>query len=257
MRDFLPRMNHKKKKINYNAPGINVKEEIVCFMEGFMITVLFSYFFYRSYWAVLFLSPLIWFYRKGKIKRVGEKRKRVLEQQFRDCLFSVETNLQSGYSVENAILESYPYIVGIYGNTSDMAIELEGIKKGLVNGDTLEHLLRDMGKRCKESALEEFANIYSISCKTGGGWSEVIMKIISGINQRMELRQEIDTLIHGKKQESRIMCTIPFFILFYMDMTSKGYFNVLYHNPAGIMIMSICLIAYIFSFLMSERITSI
>ena len=131
------------------------------------------------------------------------------------------------------------------------------IKKGLSNGDTLEHLLTDLGSRCPESALEDFADIYSIACKSGGGWTEVIVKIVSGINQRMEVKQEIETLIHGKKMESKIMCIIPFFILFYMNITSRGYFDVLYHNLAGIIIMTICLGIYIFAFFMSEKITEL
>ena len=138
-----------------------------------------------------------------------------------------------------------------------MAKELIIIRQGLSNGNTMENLLRDIGNRCSLSALEEFANIYSIACRSGGGWTEVIMKIISGISQRMELRQEIETLVHGKKQESRIMCVVPFLILIYMNFTNKGYFDVLYHNAAGIAIMTICLIAYVLAFLMSEKITEI
>ena len=186
-----------------------------------------------------------------------QKRKYILEQQFRECLFSVQTNLQSGYSMENAFSESYSYIVNVYGCKSDMARELAIIQQGLANGNTLEHLLRDLGKRCRSSALEEFSGIYSIACRMGNGWTEVIMKIITGISQRMELRQEIETLVHGKKQESRIMCVVPFFILFYMNITNRGYFDVLYHNLAGIIIMSICLSAYILGFLMSEKITAV
>ena len=106
-------------------------------------------------------------------------------------------------------------------------------------------------------AMEEFADVYAIACKTGGGWTEVIVKIVSGINQRMETKQEIEALIHGKKLESRIMCMVPFFILFYMDITSKGYFDVLYHNLVGSVIMTICLGIYIFAFLLSEKITEV
>ena len=245
------------KKINYTALGLDIKSEFLCLLEGFVIIGLFAYFFYRSYIAVILLAPGIWFYRKEKMKKSGQKRKYSLEQQFKETLLSVQTNLQSGYSIENAFLESYPYIVNLYGKNSDMAKELNWIHRGLNNGDTLEHLLWDLGKRCPESALEEFANIYTIACKTGSGWTEIIMKIIAGINQKMEIKQEIETLIHGKKVESRMMSIIPFFILFYMNLTSKGYFDVLYHNPAGIVIMSICMVAYVFAFLMSEKITEI
>ena len=231
--------------------------EVKFWVEGFGIVCLLAYFFYRSYVALMVLIPGIWFYRKEKVKRFAKKRKTVLEQQFKETLVSVQTNLQSGYSVENAFKESYQYVVDLYGKKSDMAEELMWIKKGLSNGDTLEHLLLDLGRRCPQSALEDFANIYVIACKSGGGWTEVIVKIVAGINQRMEIQQEIETMIHGKKMESRIMCIIPFFILFYMDVTSKGYFDVLYHNLAGIMIMTVCLGIYIFAFLMSEKITEI
>ena len=244
-------------KTDYAAPKLELKEEVECIIEGFLIVCLFAYFFYRSYLAVVILAPGIWFYRKEKIKRNGKKRRFLLEQQFRETLLSVQTNLQSGYSVENAFLESYSYIVNLYGKTSDMAIELKRMQRGLANGDTMEHLLWDLGRRCPESALEDFANIYVIAVKTGSGWTEIIMKIIASISLRMELKQEIETLIHGKKVESRMMCIIPFFILFYMDLTSKGYFDVLYHNPAGIVIMSFCMTSYIFAFLISEKITQI
>ena len=244
----------KTKKINYSHPGFNLKGELKCILEGMIIVCLFAYFFYRSIYAIVIFLPTIWFYRKEKMKKAGNKRKYLLEQQFKETLLAVQTNLQSGYSIENAFLESNSYIVNVYGKNSDMAKELMWIQKGLANGDTLEHLLWDLGKRCPESALEEFANIYSIACKTGSGWTEIIMKIIAGISQRMEIKQEIETLIHGKKVESRMMSIIPFFILFYMDITSKGYFDVLYHNLIGIIIMSICLVAYVFAFLLSEKI---
>ena len=242
-------------KTNYAVPKLKFNEELQCMIEGFLIVCLFAYFFYRSYLAILLLSPGILFYRKEKMKRNGLKRKFLLEQQFKETLLSVQTNLHSGYSVENAFLESYSYIVNLYGKTSDMAVELKRIQSGLANGNTMEHLLWDLGKRCPESALEDFADIYMIAAKTGNGWKEIIMKIITSISRKMEIKQEIETLIHGKKLESRMMCIIPFFILFYMDLTSKGYFDVLYHNPAGIVIMSICMLAYVSASLISEKIT--
>ena len=247
----------RERRTNYAFYRLEPKAEVQCLAEGLGIVCVFAYFFYRSYWAVVLLFPGIWFYRKEKIRKTGQKRKYILEQQFKETLLAVQTNLQSGYSIENAFLESYPYIVSIYGKSSDMAKELVWIRKGIGNGDTLERLLWDLGRRCPESALEDFANIYSIACKTGSGWKEIIMKIIHSISQRMELKQEIETLVHGKKLESRMMSIIPFFILFYMDITSKGYFQVLYHNPAGIVIMSGCMAAYIFAFLLSEKITEI
>ena len=211
-------------KTNYTHWELDLKAEFLCVLEWVVIEGMFAYFFYRSYLAVVILAPGIWFYRKEKRKRNGQKRKFLLEQQFKETLLSVQTSLQSGYSVENAFMESYPYIVNLYGKTSDMAVELRRIQRGLANGDTMEHLLWDLGRRCPESALEDFANIYVIAVKTGSGWTEIIMKIIANISQKMEIKQEIETLIHGKKLESRMMCMIPFFILLFFCILSPIHF---------------------------------
>ena len=244
-------------KVNYVERKLSLKEELQICLEGFFLILILTYFFYRSIWAALILSPGIIFYRKEKHKNIILKQKRNMEGQFKDTLLSVQTNLQAGYSVENAFLESRAYIVSLYGENSDMAKELSKIQRGLSNGNTLEQLLTDLGKRFPGSALEEFAGIYSIACKTGSGWSEVISKIITEINQNVEMKEEIELLIHGKKMESRIMSVVPFFILLYMNLTSKGYFDVLYHNAAGIIIMTICFIIYIFAVILSEKITNI
>lgn len=244
-------------KKKYKTKKFDWKFEFLCFAEGVGIISFLAYFFYRSIWAVLVLAPVIFFYRKEKQKKCIIKRKMTIEAQFKDTLLSVQTNLQAGYCVENAFLESRTYIINLYGENSDMAKELSRIRRGLSNGNTLEHLLLDLGKQYPESALEEFASIYTIACKTGGGWNEVITKIITGINQRIEIKQEIEILIHGKKVESRIMCLIPFFILLYMNLTSKGYFDILYHNAVGIIIMTFCLAGYVFAFLLSEKITKL
>lgn len=245
------------KKIDYETWEIDLKNGFIWSLEWIGISGFLAYFFYRSCLAMIVLIPGMRFYIKEKKKRISAKRKSALEQQFKETLLSVQTNLQSGYSLENAFLESYSYIADIYGNDCDMAQELLWIRRGIANGDSLERLLWDLGKRCPASILEDFANVYSIARKMGNGWTEIIMKIIDNMNQQMEIKQEIEILIHGKKVESRIMCVVPFFILFYMNLTSKGYFNVLYYNPAGIIIMSVCLAGYLFAFLMSEKITQI
>ena len=46
-------------------------------------------------------------------------------------------------------------------------------------------------------------------------------------------------------------------IIIFPEDISKGYFDVLYHNIIGVMIMSVCLTVYILAYLMSEKITEI
>lgn len=244
-------------KRNYFTGTPDTKEEIRCWLEGIGIVFLFSYFFYRSAAAILFLSPLSYRYQKLRKKQVIRYQQEQLELQFKDTILAVGTNLQAGYSMENAFVESYQDIVRIYGKNSHMAKELQIIRQGLNNGKTLEELLLNLAGRCPGGEIAEFAEVYSIACKTGSRWKEVISKTVSVISEKIEIKEEIELTIHGKKTESRIMCMIPFFILLYMDVTSQGYFDVLYHNVIGILIMSACMGVYIAAYLLSEKITEI
>ncbi len=40
-------------------------------------------------------------------------------------------------------------------------------------------------------------------------------------------------MIAQKKLEQKVMNVMPLFLLFYLDITSPGYLNVLYHNVLG------------------------
>ena len=64
-------------------------------------------------------------------------------------------------------------------------------------------------------------------------------------------------LISAKRMEARIMNLVPFFIIFYISLTSSGFFDPLYHNLFGIAFMTACAGLYITAYLMSERIVNI
>lgn len=255
MQELGARFRNEQK--NYFDGTLNRKEEMQCLGEGMCIVILFSYFFYRSYLAILFLSPLSFFYRNYRKKQLIQYKTERLEQEFKETILAVQTNMQAGYSIENAFVESYQDIIKIYGENSEMGKELQVICTGMKNGKNLETLLLDLARRCPDSEIAEFAEVYSIASKTGSRWNEVIMNTVSLIREKLEIKEEIELLIHGKKLENRVMCVIPFFILVYMDITSDGYFDILYHNMIGIFIMTICMVVYILAYVLAEKVTRV
>lgn len=54
--------------------------------------------------------------------------------------------------------------------------------------------------------------------------------------------------------ELGIMKIMPFGILLYIDMGNPGYFDSLYHNLTGAVIMTGCLGVYLGAYLLGERI---
>ena len=50
---------------------------------------------------------------------------------------------------------------------------------------------------------------------------------------------------------------IPFLLYGYMQISSDGFFDILYHNAAGIAVMTLCLALYLGSCALSEKIMDI
>lgn len=60
-----------------------------------------------------------------------------------------------------------------------------------------------------------------------------------------------------KKLEQNVMSAVPLFILAYVGAASPGFLDVLYHNPAGIAIMSVCLMVYALAWLAGKKLVEI
>ena len=61
----------------------------------------------------------------------------------------------------------------------------------------------------------------------------------------------------SKQFEQRIMTMIPFFIVLYIDMTSPGFFNIMYSTGIGRILMTLCMAVYITAIAIARRIMKI
>ena len=248
--------HHRENKKETDPYELILKEKFLCILEGGLIITVFSYFFYRNILSVIFLSPILYFYYEEKKKKIRSKKKQKMEMEFKDLLCYVRANLQAGYAMENCFLESKKDLIRIHGEDSAMVKELEKLEAGLKNGVTIENLIYHLGKR-SGGEIREFSFIYTAASKMGGRWQEVISNTVEIITRKIELKEEIKLLIYEKELEHKIMCVIPFVIMLYMDLSSGGYFNSLYGNPFGVIVMTIALFVYIFAYKIGERITAI
>lgn len=257
LQDLCKKRLNEKELIQYETYRYSKTEYALAVVKCLAVLLFFSYFFYRSLRALPFLLPGFWFLWKEQKKRKAEKRKKQLAVQFKDCIRCVITNLRAGYSVENAFLEARTEICQLYGERSYMFREMLQISYGLQNHISLEKMLLDLGERSGISDIREFGEIFAIAKRNGGNMTEIISRTASFIEEKMEIDSEIQTLISGKKMEQSVMNLIPFGILFYVELSSPGFFQVLYHNPLGVGIMSGCLLVYLAAYRLSEKIVRI
>lgn len=243
-------------KIDYGKPewtGYGMGAEIV---RAVGIVLLFAWFFYRSVWAAILLSPVGVLYMRKRRQEKLRKRKRELAVQFRECILSVSASLRAGYSVENAFSDSLGVMKLLYGSKADISRELVVIKKGLIINIPLEELLWDLGKRSSVGVILDFAEVFSIAKRSGGNVSEVIRSSSEMIDQRVRAEEEIHTMTSSRRLEQNVMNVMPFGILFYIECSSPGYFSPMYHNLTGIAVMSICLVVYLAAYYLSGLILS-
>lgn len=226
-------------------------------ISGIGVVAFFAYFFYRDKLAFFVLSPIFFFFWKMKKLELRDKRKDLLKAQFGECILSVSTALKAGYSAENAFRQCLPDMRMMYGDDALIVKELEAIVRGLDNHRNLEDLLDGLAERSDMDEILEFAQVFRITKRNGGNMTQVLYETALMLNQSMETDRQIKTIISGKKMEQKIMNLVPFFILIYVSITSPGFFDVLYHNELGVIIMTCCLLVYLFAYRMANKIVEI
>ncbi len=192
------------------------------------------------------------FIKTGKERSKADRR--ILESQFEDAIKAVAVALKSGYSVENAFIQSGRDMGRQYGENSLIFKELESLRRGLVINISLEDMLNDLGSRSGCDPIRDFAGVFSISKRCGGNMVNTIEASTETISLMIETRQEIGAALSGRKMEQNVMKIMPFGILTYVGISSPGYFDPLYGNIMGIVLMTVLLAVYIAAYVIGDQI---
>lgn len=185
-----------------------------------MMAAAAAWLFYQSRIAVVILSPFAFPYCLYRLKGEREKKKKILSEQFRELLGSVNNALRSGDSPENAFREGYREMVYEYGEYAPITRELTWLVGGLDNRIPLEKLLDDLAERAGTEEIREFAEIFRIAKRGGGNMTEILSRTAELIEERLDVENEISIMLGNRRLEQRIMDVTPFMIIFYIGITS-------------------------------------
>ena len=114
-----------------------------------------------------------------------------------------------------------------------------------------------MAKRTHVQDIKDFAEVFRIAKRSGGDLPGILRNTADLISDRIEVSREINTQIASKKMEQKIMDLVPFGIILYIDTTSPGFFDPLYHSVFGVAVMSVMLLVYLAAYLLAEKILDI
>ena len=243
--------------MDYTEYHMNVREKMQIIVAAGAITVLIAYLFYNS-WKAGILFPFVY----GLVKRYtqkGKRRKRMelLAKQFQDTMQAVCTATAAGMSMENAWRDAEREIKMLYGEQSDMALELGLINQSAKLRVPLEETLLDFARRSGIEDVMSFAEVFSFAKRGGANFVQMIENTTYHMRDKFETEEEIKILVASKKFEQKIMSVVPVLILAYLKLTSGDYLDILYGNWFGIIFMSICLVCYGASFVLAGKILDI
>ena len=244
-------------RLSYNRYSFSLREWVQYVATSLLLCFLVNDLCYRSLISFFLLLPFCFLYLPFKRKQLlYEKRKR-LYHQFRDALNSINAAVSAGYSLENAVSEARKDLTRIYGITSEMVLELSYMETQMRLSVPVEKLFYELGQKSQVEDIRNFSEIIAQAKRTGGNLRETLEKSARIIEEKIDVKKEIDSLLSAKKMEHTFMSLMPAGIILYMRLTSPGFLDVLYHNIAGACIMTICLLIYLTAFFFGRRIVQI
>lgn len=243
--------------MDYRTYRLSAKEQAKCIGLAAALSSAIAYLFYDSWWGML-LGPAVYLIlRKRKadagIRRVQDQ----LAKEFLDVLRTVSAALLSGLSMENAWREAGREIAALYGEDSVMGKELAKINNSVGVGIPLEKQLEELAERSGNADIVSFAEVFAFAKRSGGNFVTIMEGTANHIRARYDTEREIQVLVAAKRMEQKIMNVMPMFILLYLKVTSAGFLDILYGNPAGVLFMSACLLMYGLALLLAGKILQI
>ena len=182
-----------------------------------------------------------------------KKQKELLTDGFLRALISVSASISAGMSPENAFITARYDMEKMYGGCQ-IVRELGIVNSQVKTGRRIEDALLELAGRSKIPEIYDFAVVFKVAKEKGSDFGQVISSCVDIMETKRQTECDARVLIRSKQYEQRIMCVIPPAILLYLRLSSGGFIGVLYHNPTGAVVMTLCLTIYVLAICLSEKI---
>lgn len=260
--------------LNYHVYYMKPLENILTFLIAFIAGAFVGYLFYGGIgkdeygqatvltWILNIIIPVAVGIVAGKlfvpirVKSIIEKRKKELNHQFRDMLEALTTSLGAGKNVNDSFFSVYEDLKVQYQSDAYILKELEVIISGIHNNVAIEDVLEDFGKRSGNDDILSFANVFKISYRKGGNIKDIIRNTHNILSDKMEIAEDIETLVTSNKMEQNIMILMPIALIGVIKMMSPE-FAANFVTPTGIISTTVSIVIFIVAYFIGKSILDI
>ncbi len=259
---------------NYKVYYMSKLEKILYFLLAFVIGAVVGYLFYGGLgrdefgqrttlsWILDISIPAIVGLVAGRIfvptrtKQIRDKNARTLNSQFRDFLEAFNTSIGAGKNVVDSFHAVYDDMRIQFEEDAFIVKELEVILSGMANNFDVEDLMEDLGNRSGNDDIVSFANVFRISYRKGGNLKDTINTTHSILSDKMEIKEEIETMVSASKMEQTVMIFMPIALIGIMKSMSPD-FAANFATPAGVASTTIAIGLFIVSYFVGRKILNI
>lgn len=259
---------------NYKVYHMKPLEKALYFLAAFVVGAAVGYLFYGGIGVDEFGNPttLTWilnFFFCGvagfvagrcfvpiRRKAIIAKRQRMLKNQFRDMLEAISTSISAGNNVTDAFRSAYEDLKIQYEEDAFILKELEIILSGMNNNVDLVDLLQDFGARSGCEDIASFANVFKICYEKGGNIKETIRTTHDILNDKMEITEDIETIVTSNKTEQKIMVAMPIALIGVIKMMSPE-FAANYTTLSGVISTTVAVILFVAAYYIGKIVLDI
>lgn len=259
---------------NYKVYYMKPLEKALYFILAFVVGAAVGYLFYggigkdefgqptTTTWILNITIPTLVGVIAGSLfvpsrtKTIIAKKKNELNHQFRDMLDALNTSLGAGKNVNDSFIGIYEDMKIQYEEDAFILKELEVIISGIQNNVAIEDVLEDFGKRSDNDDIKSFANVFKISYRKGGNIKDIIRNTHSILSDKMEIAEDIETLVTSNKLEQNIMVVMPIALIGVIKLMSPE-FAANFVTPTGIISTTVSIIVFVAAYFIGKSVLNI
>lgn len=242
------------KPYDYTKYTLTSTDRLIAFAIGFAGAVVVLHIFFGNILVDVLFGVIVGIAAQPVYKNMRlEQIKKQLTLQFRDLLDSINSSVSAGKVISAAFVDAEKDMEMQYGVDSPIYKELRIINLGVLSSRNIEELLLDFGLRSGIDDIISFANVFAIANRRGGNMKTIIGETKSILCDKIDIEQEIHTMVNASKNELNVMMLMPLLVVPMMSSFSSET-----DNPAiDIAVKIFGIVTFVIAYIIGRKITDI
>lgn len=200
----------------------------------------------------MLISFIIGFYTLDLIyyyKYINYRKK--IEKDLLEAISIMNNAFKAGLSITQAVDLVSKELNG------PISKEFEKISTEISLGLDIEVAFRRFSERIKSDEAVYLTSSLSVLNKTGGNIIKVFNSIEKNMFNRRKLENELKSLTSSSKLIMYVLMIVPIVFVLFINLINKEYFEPLFNNPIGIILLIITVIIYVTYIIVVRRVLKV